>query len=145
MFKKILIPTDGSDLSLIAIDKAIFFANEIDAKIIGVTVTEPFHFVSTDIVVVSDSIEVYEKDMHQLAQKRLQRIKTKCDEMAMDCKLIHKVANHPYEEIVLTAEENECDIIFMASHGRKGISALLIGSEVNKVLAHTKIPVLVFR
>ena len=52
MFKKILIPTDGSDLSLIAIDKAIFFANEIDAQIIGVTVTEPFHLVSTDIVMV---------------------------------------------------------------------------------------------
>jgi len=145
MFKKILVPTDGSDLSLIAIDKAIFFANEIDAQIIGVTVTEPFHFVSTDIVMVSDSIEVFDRDMLQLAQKRLQRIKTKCDELAMDCKLIYKVAHHPYEEIVLTAEENECDIIFMASHGRKGISALLIGSEVNKVLAHTKIPVLVFR
>ena len=145
MFKKILIPTDGSDLSLIAIDKAIFFANEIDAQIIGVTVTEPFHLVSIDIVMVSDTIEVFDRDTQQLAQKRLQRIKTKCDEMAMDCKLIHKVAQHPYEEIVLTAEENECDIIFMASHGRKGISALLIGSEVNKVLAHTKIPVLVFR
>jgi nucleotide-binding universal stress UspA family protein len=145
MFKKILIPTDGSELSVVAIEKAIFFAAEIDAQIIGVTVTEPYHLVSTDNVMVSDSIEVYDTDMQQLAQKRLQQIKIKCDELAIDCKLIHKEAYHPYEEIISTAEENECDIIFMASHGRRGIGALLIGSEVNKVLTHTKIPVLVFR
>ncbi len=145
MFKKILITTDGSELSAIAIDKAIIFAAEIDAQITGLTVTEPYHFFSSESTMVSDSSDVYETDMRELAQKRLQQIKTKCDEFAIEYELIHKEGYHPYEEIVSTAEESRCDIIFMASHGRKGIGSLLIGSEVNKVLTHTKIPVLVYR
>lgn len=145
MYKKILLPTDGSDLSNHAIDKAILLAAELGAEIIGLTVTEPFHYVSVDTASISDTPESYDADMQEVAKKRLQRIRIKCDELDVDCLLIHKESMHPYEGIVTTAEESKCDIIFMASHGRRGISSLLLGSEVNKVLTHTKIPVLVYR
>jgi nucleotide-binding universal stress UspA family protein len=61
------------------------------------------------------------------------------------CELVHRTSEHPYEEIVNTAQDQGCDVIFQASHGRRGVRALLMGSETNKVLTHTKIPVLVFR
>lgn len=145
MFQKILVPTDGSELSKLAIDKAVCFAAEIDAHIIGLTVTEPFHVVSTDGVVISDTAETYEIDMQRLADQRLKPIQQLCGQLEVDCEVFHKIGHHPYDQIVITAEKEHCDIIFMASHGRKGFSALLIGSEVNKVLTHTQIPVLVFR
>jgi len=63
----------------------------------------------------------------------------------VECELVHRVSEHPYEEIVKTAQEQGCDVIFQASHGRRGVQALVMGSETHKVLTHTKIPVLVFR
>lgn len=63
----------------------------------------------------------------------------------MPCELMHRIGEHPYEEIVKAAQEQNCDVIFQASHGRRGVSALVIGSETNEVLTHSKIPVLVFR
>lgn len=145
MFKTLLLPTDGSDLSKKTIEKAVIFAAEINAKIIGITVTEPFHYISTDSVSISDTPETYAADMAKAAKHRLTFIEKRCNELEVSCETVHCEASHPYSAIVATAEDHNCDLIFMASHGRSGLSALLVGSEVNKVLTHTNIPVLVYR
>lgn len=145
MFKHILIPTDGSDLSNIAIANGVKFAREIDAKVTGLTVTAPYHYMAIESLQVADTAQQYSVDIQALAKRHLDVIKQAADQAGVACELIHRSSDHPYEEIVTTAQERGCDVIFQASHGRRGVHALIMGSETNKVLTHTKIPVLVFR
>ncbi len=145
MFKHILIPTDGSDLSNLAIAQGVKFAKEINAKITGVTVTMPFHFFALEATMVSDSVDRYAEDAKALAARNLKVLKDAASRAGVECAVVHSVSEHPYDEIVKTAQETGCDVIFMASHGRRGIQALVMGGETHKVLTHTKIPVLVFR
>ncbi|MBI2748819.1 MAG: universal stress protein [Burkholderiales bacterium] len=145
MFKHILIPTDGSDLSNQAIAQGVKLAKEINARVTGLTVTMPFHFFALDGLQISDTAEQYAKDTKVLAQRNLQVIRDAASAAGVACELMHRVSEHPYEEIVKAAQEQGCDVIFQASHGRRGMQALVMGSETHKVLTHTKIPVLVFR
>lgn len=145
MFKHILIPTDGSDLSNIAITNGVKFAKEINAKITGLTVTAPYNYYAVESVQVTDTPDQYVVDMKTLAERNLKVIKEAAAQAGVACELVHRTSDHPYEEIVNTAQDRGCDVIFQASHGRRGVRALLMGSETNKVLTHTKIPVLVFR
>jgi len=145
MFKHILIPTDGSDLSNLAIAQGVKFAKEIHAKITGVTVTMPFHFFALEATMVSDSVDRYAEDSKVMAARHLKVLKDAADKADVECALVHCVSEHPYAEIVKTAQDAGCDVIFMASHGRRGIQALVMGGETHKVLTHTKIPVVVFR
>lgn len=145
MFKHILIPTDGSELSNAAISQGVKLAKEINARITGLTVTMPFHFFALDGLQISDTAEQYAKDTKALAQRNLQFIRDAASAAGVECELVHRVSEHPYEEIVKTAQDMGCDVIFQASHGRRGMQALVMGSETHKVLTHTKIPVLVFR
>ena len=145
MFKHILIPTDGSELSALAVKNGVQFAKEIDAKITGLTVTMPYHFFAVDAIQVSDTPERYRTDVEALAQRHLNVIKEAADGAGLECELVHRSSERPYEEIVKTAQDRNCDVIFQASHGRRGLSGLLLGSETQKVLSHSKIPVLVYR
>lgn len=145
MFKHILIPTDGSELSNMAITNGVKFAKEINAKITGLTVTMPFHFFALEATMVADSIDRYADDSKVLAARNLKVLKDAANLAGVECALVHSVSEHPYEEIVKTAQEQGCDVIFQASHGRRGVRALVMGGETHKVLTHTKIPVLVFR
>ena len=145
MFKHILIPTDGSELSNLAIANGVKFAKEIDANITGLTVTPPFHNFSVDAMQVSSSVDDYDANAKEVARRNLRVLSDAAGKAGVSCEVIHRVNEHPYEEIVKTAQDFGCDVIFQASHGRRGIGALVIGSETNKVLTHTKIPVLVFR
>lgn len=145
MFKHILIPTDGSELSKLAIQNGVRFAKEIDAKVTGLTVTRPFHYSGRDALQLSDSIEQYRAEARASAERYLSVVKEEANKAGVDCDLVHRSGEHPYEEIVKLAQEKNCDVIFQASHGRRGISALILGSETQKVLAHTKVPVLVYR
>ncbi|MFZ2307825.1 MAG: universal stress protein [Rhodoferax sp.] len=145
MFKHILIPTDGSELSVVAVTQGIKLAKEINARVTGLTVTMPFHFFAVDGMQISDTAERYEQDSKAMALRNLQVIREAANAAGVACELIHRVSEHPYEEIVKTAQEQGCDVIFQASHGRRGMRALVMGSETHKVLTHTKIPVLVFR
>jgi len=145
MYKKILIPTDGSPLSAVAIEKGIGLAKATGAKVVGMTVSVPFHTFALDPRMVSDTKETYEKDCEEVAAKCLGAIKGAASAAGVPCEVAHVNAEHPYEGIIGTAKERGCDLIFMASHGRKGISALVLGSETLKVLTHSKIPVLVCR
>jgi nucleotide-binding universal stress UspA family protein len=145
MFKHILIPTDGSELSKIAIQNGVQFAKESHAKITGITVTTPFHYSGRDAMQINDSLEQYGADAKVMADRNLAVLKEEANKAGVDCDLVHCSSEHPYEEIVKTAEARHCDVIFQASHGRRGVSALIWGSETQKVLTHSKIPVLVFR
>jgi nucleotide-binding universal stress UspA family protein len=96
-------------------------------------------------MMVSDTKETYKKDCEERAAKYLGAIKTAASAAGVPCEVMHVNAEHPYEGIIDTAKTVGCDLIFMASHGRRGASALILGSETVKVLTHSKTPVLVFR
>jgi nucleotide-binding universal stress UspA family protein len=145
MYKNILVPTDGSELSQIAVKEAVALAKVLNAKVTGVTVTLPFHVFSLDPTVVTDTPDTYETDMQVIAQKYLQFIADTARAAGVECETVRAKDEHPYRAIIETARNKHCDLIFMASHGRRGLSAVLLGSETMKVLAHCTVPVLVHR
>jgi len=145
MFKHILLPTDGSPLSEVAIKKGMQFARSIGAQVTGLHVIDPFHLFSTSEEMLTDSKEQYEQDSRAQARSALAVVYAVAKENGVSCDCISETNSHPYAVIVETAEKRGCDLIMMASHGRRGVQALLLGSETTKVLTHSKIPVLVLR
>ena len=145
MYKKILVPTDGSPLSAAAITHGIGLAKSTGAAVVGMTISVPFHTFALDPMMVSDTKESYKRDCEARATKDLGVITTAARAAGVPCDVVHVDAEHPYEGIIDTARSAGCDLIVMASHGRKGASALVLGSETAKVLTHCKIPVLVCR
>lgn len=145
MYKHILIPTDGSDLGRKAIPYGIALAKAVGAKITGITVTVPFHVFAIDPDMVAATSESYNKRMTTVAEKYLGQVKTAAAAAGISCNAIHAEHEHPYQAIIDAANKNGCDLIVMASHGRHGVSALVLGSEAVKVLTHSDIPVLVYR
>ncbi len=145
MFKHILIATDGSRLSEVAALNAVQLAKSISARLSGVTVSTPFHVFTTDAVMVTDTEDVYKKECDQRAAKYLGVIKNAAESAGLTFEGIHVFGDHPYAAIIDTADKKGCDVICMASHGRKGMAALVLGSETMKVLTHSKIPVVVWR
>jgi nucleotide-binding universal stress UspA family protein len=145
MFQHILIPTDGSELSNLAVTGGVKFAKETHAKITGLTVTRPYHLLAIDALQASVPIEEYSSECDTQAKRNLSTLKEAAYQAGVTCELVHRSSEHPYEEIVKTAQDKQCDVIFLASHGRRGVGALILGSETQKVLTHTKIPVLVYR
>ncbi|QGZ41076.1 nucleotide-binding universal stress UspA family protein [Pseudoduganella flava] len=146
MFKNILLPTDGSPLSEKATATAVQFAKVHGARIVGVCVAQPFPFVplSDGGAVVPDA-EVFETQLKSAAQTHLAKVAAACAAGGVPFEGVVGNSHNPYEEIVKAAEKHNCDIIVMASHGRKGLNKLFLGSETQKVLAHTTLPVLVLR
>jgi nucleotide-binding universal stress UspA family protein len=145
MFKHILIPTDGSELSRAAVAKGITLARSVGARTTIFTASPTFHVVATDPAMVTSTKEQYTKDAEAAARKRLEEAGATAKAQDVPFDLVHVFNDAPYRAIIDTAESRNCDLILMASHGRKGASALLLGSETQKVLAHCKIPVLVWR
>ena len=145
MYEKILIPTDGSALSAKAIAQGVGLARATGAKVMGIVVSVPFHTFALDPMMVSDTSETYKVDCEARAERLLGFVKSAAEAVGVPCAVEHVIAEHPYETIIDTANHKGCDLIFMASHGRKGMSAVLLGSETVKVLTHSKIPVLVCR
>jgi nucleotide-binding universal stress UspA family protein len=145
MFKKILVPTDGSPLSDKAVAAAIAFAREYGAQIVGLSVAEPYPFAPLAESAFTDERAVYEQRARELAQERVGRIASAAEAVHVPCTTAVAQSFSPHDEIVKAAVEHGCDLIFMASHGRKGLSRLLIGSETQRVLANSTIPVLVYR
>ena len=145
MFKQILIPTDGSVLSLIAIGPAIALAKAFSAGITGVTVSTPYHILTADPVMVADTEERYQRDCAKRAERDLAPIKEAARSAGLQYNSVHVYEDRVHEAIIGAAAKQGCDLVVIASHGRKGASALLLGSETTKVLTHSKVPVLVVR
>jgi nucleotide-binding universal stress UspA family protein len=145
MYKHILVPTDGSLLSEAAAQQATAFAKSINAKVTAITASPTFHAVSLHVEMVTDTPQEYEKDARARGENYLAAIKKAASAAGIPCDTIHVFNDHPYQAIIQASKEKGCDLIFMASHGRKGVVALVLGSETYKVLTHSKIPVLVHR
>ena len=145
MFKNILIPTDGSDLAAKAVEQGVRFAKEIGAKITAVTVTEPFELVSVSQIQLEYTPIEYKKYAEAQAEKVLGTVSATAKSAGVECQTLHTEHEQVYQAIIEAAEARRCDLIVMASHGRRGVSAVVLGSETVKVLTHSKIPVLVYR
>lgn len=145
MYKSILIPTDGSELAGKAVQYGIAFAKGIGAKITVLTVTVPFHVFTLDPQVVEDTADQYKKRIQEHAAKLLGAVAKEANAAGVACETVQVEHEHPYQAIIDTAKSKGCDLIEMASHGRRGVSAIVLGGETVKVLTHTKIPVLVHR
>jgi nucleotide-binding universal stress UspA family protein len=145
MYKHMLIPTDGSDLSWMAVRQGIALAKSLNAQVTALTVSPTFRTVTVDPVMVADTLEQYRKDSEAAAARYLGAANESAKVMGVTCEGLHVVSDYPYQAIIETAQSKGCDLIFMASHGRRGVAALLLGSETTKVLTHSKIPVLVYR
>lgn len=145
MYKHILIPTDGSELANKAVDDGIAFAKAIGAKITFMTATLPFHVFTLDPEVVEETSDQYKERIQRHVKSTLSGIAAKAKDAGVPCDTIHVEHEHVYQAIIDSAKARDCDLIAMASHGRRGISALVLGSETFKVLTHSKIPVLVHR
>jgi nucleotide-binding universal stress UspA family protein len=141
MYKHILIPTDGSVLFNKAIEHGTALAKALGAKVTALTVTEPFYESAFEPMVV----EQYKKHVAALAAKHLDVAKNAASASDVACELMRVEHERPYQAIIDTAKSRGCDLIVMASHGRRGISAIVLGSETVKVLTHSTIPVLVCR
>ena len=145
MFKHLLLPTDGSKLSEAAIRKGIEFAKGNHARVTGLSVIPQFHVFTYHTEMLEDTREQYAKDSQAHAEQYLKVIETQARAAGVPCDTVTQTSDHPYEAIIKTARETGCDLIMMASHGRKGVQAALIGSETQKVLTHCEVPVLVYR
>ena len=148
MYKHILVPTDGSTLSLKAAKTAAGLAKSIKAKITGVYVMAPFNPPMTAEGVVyhqAYSSRDYETGMRRNADKALAKVKAAAEGAKVSFDAVAVFHMNPWEAIIKTAGNKKCDVIVMASHGRRGLAGLLLGSETQKVLTHSKVPVLVCR
>jgi nucleotide-binding universal stress UspA family protein len=148
MYKHILIPTDGSERSEKAIAHGAALAAATGAKVTVLTVTAPLHSIASDPTPVADipgSADFVREYLHGQARDFLAAAECIVAARGIACETLQITQERPYAAILETAEANRCDLIVMASHGRRGISAILLGSETMKVLTHGTVPVLVHR
>ncbi len=145
MYKHILIPTDGSELSTAAIAKGIALARSLGARVTGITVFPPFRTIAVEPLMVTDTPAQYARDCAAIGEKYLRVVQDAATAAGVSCDVVWATHDHPYQAIIDTAGAKGCDLIVMASHGRKGVAAVVLGSETTKVLTHSKVPVLVCR
>ena len=144
MFKRILVPTDGSDITSKAVDTAIALAKSLGAQLYTISVKEPFPYSAISEMQPTPPQEFFDAQ-DRIGTARVKSVVESAERAGVPCQSHLVEALHPWEAIIEHARHNECDLLVMASHGRRGVSALLLGSETQKVLTHSKVPVLVVR
>jgi nucleotide-binding universal stress UspA family protein len=142
MHTHILIPTDGSELSSKTVEYGVALAKSVGARVTGLTVSRP---ASRASAASARKAGPARERTAAAAAGRLARITEAAARAGVDCDVVHAQHRNPYRCIIDTANNKGCDLIVMASHGRRGIAALVLGSETVKVLTHSQVPVLVFR
>lgn len=147
MFKHILVPTDGSKLSVKAVKRAVKLAKTLGAKITGFYAAPDFSttYYGDGYILRAPSAKAQATASQEHARRCLAAIEVEAEVEKVACQVFHTVSDSPYEAIIDAAKKKKCDLIVMASHGRRGLSGLVLGSETQKVLVHSKIPVLVCR
>ena len=145
MYKHLLVAIDGSELAQNALEQAIALAKALDAKVTIVTVTEPWHALTVGDGTVIFPIEEYETNSTQWALETLSAAAKVAAGADVACETIHVKETYPADGIIETAEQQQCDLIVMASHGRRGLTRLLLGSQANHVVTHSTRPVLICR
>ena len=145
MFKHILLPTDGSKLSEKAVRQSVRMAKALNAKITALHVVPKFHTFGFQPEMIEPTRSEYEQESTARAQEFLAFAGKVAKAAGVDFDGVKVSGDHPFKEIIRTAQKKGCDMILMASHGRRGIEGFLLGSETQKVLTHSKVPVLVYR
>lgn len=145
MFKTILVPTDGSELAEKAVLAAVDFAKACGGKIIGLAVAQSYPYSPLAEPTFLPDPAVFEKGMLEIAENHVARVKAAALKAGVPCETLASLSLDPASEIIETASKHGCDIVFMASHGQRGIQRLILGSVTQKVLARSTVPVLVFR
>jgi nucleotide-binding universal stress UspA family protein len=148
MYKHILVPTDGSRLSAKAVKAAAALAKQFGARLTGVYVIPPYvppMYGEAAIYVPEITPRRYRELSEKEAAKALAVVEREARSVQVACKTAWLTDDQPWQGIVRSARKKKCDLIVMASHGRRGLSGLLLGSETTKVLTHSKVPVLVCR
>ena len=144
MYKRILISTDGSDISQKAAQSAVALARDMKAELFAISVKEPFPYSAISEMQPVPPQEFFDAQ-ERIAGERVKAVAAVASGAGVTCHAHTVEALHPWEAILDHAKTQNCDLIVMASHGRRGLSALLLGSETQKVLTHSTIPVLVVR
>ena len=148
IYKKILIATDGSELASRAVAHGLKLAEELKVPVVFVTVTprwsalEIAHEARLSTV---NPVERYQESAAFWAQKILNEADEQATAVGVNFELVHVPESAPAEGIIATAEKQDCDLIVMASHGRRGLGRLVLGSQANEVLAYSKVPTLIVR
>lgn len=153
MYRQILIATDGSELANKAVVHGIALAKATQASVMIVTVSEMWSALdmardmqdSQSTAGITNPVTEYEERASALAEKILKAAKQKADSQGVPCSVVYVSDQSPAEGIVATATEKGCDLIVIASHGRRGASRLLLGSRANEVVTHSKVPTLIVR
>ena len=145
MYRCILVPTDGTEFCERAIRHGVDLAKLVQAKVVGVTVTLPLHSAVPRSLIPKNLAGIIHAETAKLADEKLSVIQRLAQETGVQVETVRQSNDHPWEAIVRTANDKNCDLIVMASHGRRGVSAVVMGSETQKVLTHSTVPVLVVR
>ena len=146
MYKHILISTDGSEVARKGVDHGLSLAKSVGAKVTIVMVTERFPmYGGSEWIPGPTEMAAYETAQKDAATKVLDAVKAAADRLGVLVQAVHVPEAQPAEAIVATAKDRGCDLIVMASHGRRGLRRLLLGSQTSEVLVSSEVPVLVVR
>lgn len=148
MYKNILIATDGSELANKGVRQGLALAEKLGAKVTVLSVVEPLVPEAIQAAISSgleDPVVRYDQQIDASMKKRYAAIEQEAAQYGIAVDTLHEIDEFPAEAIVRFAETNACDLIVMASHGRRGIRKILLGSQTSEVLVKTTIPVLVIR
>lgn len=143
MYKSILVATDGSELATKAVEQGLALARTLAAKVTVVTVTEPWTMIAPGEIGMTIPIDDFEAGVAEHATKILNAVKLQAKTSGATCEVLHIKDRYPADGILEAAKDKGCDLIVMASHGRRGIARLLIGSQANRVVTHSPIAVLI--
>lgn len=144
MYRNILIPTDGSEITTKAVSAAIELARTLGARLSTISVKEPFPYSAISEMQPVPPQEFFDAQ-ERIAASRVKSVVSAANAAGLDCSAFTVEALHPWEAIIDHANAQGCDLIVMASHGRRGVAAFLLGSETQRVLIHSKVPVLVVK
>jgi len=148
MYQHIMLPIDGSELSLKAVHEGVNLAKALGSKITLITIVSPYHLGVTSPITsgfVNEVEKRHDEESKKEAQKLHIELVARAKSEGVQCDSLVVMSDNPYAQIVEHAQTRKCDLIVMASHGRRGFDAVVLGSETVKVLTHSKIPVLVVR
>ena len=145
MYKHLLVAIDDSELALGALDQALALAAKLEAKVTVVTVSEPWTSIVVGDAAIGFPIDDYESSIAKWSASLLSQAQSKASAAGVACETIHVKDSYPADGILATAKDAKCDLIVMGSHGRRGISRLLLGSQANNVLTQSTVPVLICR
>lgn len=147
MYKHLLVPVDGSELSSHAARSAMQLAQSLKSRLtfLHVQPDYPRPMIGEGIMLAPENQEEFSRGTRQQAERILSELCKAAAQLDLQADSHTEISDVPWQVIIDTASRGQCDLIFMASHGRSGLAGLLIGSETHKVLTHTTIPVLVYR